>query len=109
MPNTPIADTPSPPYYAAIFPSQLNEENTADYGDTAARMMKLAAAQPGFLGVETARTNELGLTVSYWESREAIAAWKANAEHQAAQTRGRAEWYADYRLRVTKVEREVAP
>lgn len=104
----PLADTPAPPYYAAIFTSCLAGDS-ADYARTASRMMDLAQAQPGFLGVETARTDDLGITVSYWESREAIAAWKAHAEHQTAQARGRDEWYADYRLRIAKVEREVKP
>jgi len=57
--------------------------------------------------VETARGEDgLGLTVSYWESREAIANWKANGEHQTAQAKGRETWYTDYRLRIAKVERE---
>jgi heme-degrading monooxygenase HmoA len=49
---------------------------------------------------------EIGITVSYWENLEAISAWKANAEYQAAQRRGRSEWYAGFRVRVSKVERD---
>jgi len=72
----------------------------------AARMIELAAEQPGFLGIESARGDDgLGLTISYWESEEAIAAWKRNAEHQTAQSRGRERWYAAYEVRVAKVER----
>ena len=67
-------------------------------------MLALAAAQPGFLGFESAR-NEIGISVSYWASEEAITAWKANAVHREAQ--GRAEdWYAHFRVRVCRVERE---
>lgn len=40
----------------------------------------LAKQQPGFLGVESAR-NEIGITVSYWESLEAISNWKQNLNH----------------------------
>jgi heme-degrading monooxygenase HmoA len=73
----------------------------------AERMVELAAQQPGFLGVESARTDGgLGITVSYWASEEAIATWKAQAEHMIAQETGRQVWYADYQLRVAKVERE---
>ena len=71
----------------------------------AQRMEELAAQQPGFLGVESAREG-LGITVSYWESEAAIVAWKRNTEHLAAQERGRGEWYAAYRTRVCRVERE---
>ena len=48
----------------------------------------------------------LGITVSYWESEEAIAGWKAQSEHRSAQETGKAVWYADYFLRVAKVERD---
>jgi heme-degrading monooxygenase HmoA len=100
---TAIAATPKPPYYAVIFTS-LRTAGDNGYGAMAGRMEELAAAQPGFLGIESAR-EELGITVSYWESLEAIAAWKRNAEHQEAQRRGRTEWYAGFALRVCKVER----
>ena len=101
---TTIAATPRPPYYAVIFTS-LRTAVDGGYGDTAHRMIELAAEQPGFLGVESAR-EELGITVSYWDSLEAIAAWKRNSEHLTAQKRGRGEWYAAFYLRICKVERD---
>lgn len=103
--GTTIAQTPKPPYYAVIFTS-LRTAGDGGYGGTAKRMMELAAAQPGFLGVETAREG-IGITVSYWRSLEDIAHWRAQAEHRVVQARGRGEWYSAYRLRVAKVEREV--
>jgi heme-degrading monooxygenase HmoA len=99
-----IAKTPKPPYYAVIFTS-LRTEGDHGYGETAERMVELAMQQPGFLGVESAR-DDVGITVSYWESLEAIRAWKANAEHQLAQQRGRSNWYAAYKTRIAKVERD---
>ena len=104
MSNT-IATTPEPPYYAVIFTS-LRTEGDRGYGHMAERMVELAAQQPGFLGVESARTADgLGITVSYWSSEEAIAAWKAQAEHKIAQATGQRVWYSDYQLRVANVER----
>lgn len=101
-----ISRTPAPPYYAVIFTS-LRTEGERGYGRTAERMVELAAQQPGFLGVESARdASGLGITVSYWESEEAIARWKANAEHQMAQEGGKKTWYSEYQLRVARVERE---
>ncbi len=72
----------------------------------AQRMVELAAQQPGFLGVESVRAEGLGITVSYWESLEAITAWRDNAEHRVAQQRGRSQWYQQFRLRICKVERD---
>ena len=100
-----IATTPQPPYYAVIFTSTRTDGDRG-YGHMAERMVELAAAQPGFLGVESARTPDgMGVTVSYWTSEEAIAAWKAHADHKIAQETGQRVWYSAYHLRVAKVER----
>jgi heme-degrading monooxygenase HmoA len=98
-----IAVTPKPPYYAVIFTS-LRTEGDSGYADVARRMLDLARAQPGFLGFESVRAG-LGISVSYWQSLEAIAAWKENAEHRLVQGRAR-EWYRAFRVRVCRVERE---
>jgi len=105
-----IATTPAPPYYAVIFTSQRTPADDG-YEHMARRMLELAATQPGFLGVESARDssgdgNAAGITVSYWESLESIAAWRAHGEHRLAQERGRNDWYAAYRVRIARVERE---
>jgi heme-degrading monooxygenase HmoA len=97
------ADTPTPPYFAVIFTSILNKGDDG-YAESAERMVELATKQPGFLGFESAR-DSIGISVSYWSSLEAIAAWKANSEHLQAQKQGR-EWYKAYRIRVCRVERE---
>jgi heme-degrading monooxygenase HmoA len=108
MSATPVsfAKTPEPPYYAVIFTSQRTEGDRG-YGHMAERMVELAAKQPGFLGVESVRgLDGLGITVSYWSSEEAIAAWKAHMDHKPAQETGKRVWYADYQIRVAKVERD---
>ena len=85
-----FANTPEPPYYAVIFTSQRVAATGDDgYGDMATRMVELAAQQPGYLGVESARdTNGLGITVSYWRDEASIAHWKKNAEHTLARETG---------------------
>jgi heme-degrading monooxygenase HmoA len=98
------AQTPPPPYYAVIFTSARTAVDDG-YAETAERMVELARGQPGFLGVESARDADLGITVSYWESLDAIAGWKAHAEHRAAQELGRTQWYREYSLRIARVER----
>ena len=71
----------------------------------AQRMAELAALQPGYLGVESAR-NDIGITVSYWESLEAIKNWKNNSEHLLVQQSGRDIFYTSYKTRICKVERD---
>ncbi|HUR45545.1 MAG TPA: antibiotic biosynthesis monooxygenase [Candidatus Saccharimonadales bacterium] len=100
-----IARTPGPPYYAVMFTS-LRTEGERGYSGMAERMAQLASGQPGFLGVESARgENGLGITISYWQSQEAIVGWKAHAEHKIAQETGHKVWYSDYSVRIAKVER----
>jgi heme-degrading monooxygenase HmoA len=92
------------PYYAVIFTSKRTELDD-NYAEIALKMEVLAKQQPGFLGVESAR-NEIGITVSYWESLEAIANWKQNLDHLDAQFLGRQKWYENYTVRIAKVEKE---
>lgn len=99
-----IAATPKPPYYVVIFTS-LRTEVDAGYAEAAQRMLELAAQQPGFLAVESARSDGLGITLSYWQSEEAIRAWREHAEHVAVREQGRADWYAALATRVARVER----
>jgi heme-degrading monooxygenase HmoA len=99
-----IAKTPPTPYYAVIFTS-LRTEIEDDYSRVALRMVELAQAQEGYLGHESAR-NDIGITVSYWASLEAIKKWKQVSEHVMAQKEGRQNWYAVYKVRICKVERD---
>lgn len=98
-----IATTPRPPYYAVIFTSVRTEVDNG-YAAAARRVLDTARQQPGFLGYEAAR-QEIGVSVSYWQSLEAIKAWKEHPEHREVQAR-EAEWYAESRIRVCRVERE---
>lgn len=99
-----IADTPKPPYYAVIFTS-IRTPGDNGYGDMADEMDELARQQKGFLCVESAR-NDIGITVSYWASLEAISNWKANSRHLLAQKYGRDNWYEGYKVRICLVERD---
>ena len=102
-----IAQTPQPPYTAVIFTS-LRTDGDRGYARMSERMAELAAAQPGYLGLESAR-DDLGITVSYWVDEAAAAAWKQVAEHLVAQQRGREAWYADYQVRIATVTRSYGP
>jgi len=87
-----------------IFTARRAEQPDDGFAETDQRLFALAEEQPGFLGYETSG-GDVGITVSYWDSEDAIAAWKANAEHVAAQCEGRARWFDSYVVRVARVER----
>jgi len=99
-----IAITPKPPYFAVIFTSTRTDGDDG-YSAMADKMVDLAAAQAGFLGMESVRSG-LGITVSYWASLEDIKAWHKNAEHQFAQKMGYQKWYQAFKVRICKVERD---
>lgn len=99
-----ISRTPNPPYYAVIF-STIRTNIEEGYEETAQQMEELAKQQEGYLGIESAK-GSIGITVSYWESLEAITKWKNNIEHTVARNKGRALWYQYYKLRICKVERD---
>ena len=92
------------PYYAVIFTSTLTED-TKGYSEMSEKMEALAKTQSGFLGIDSAREG-VGITVSYWESLDAIKSWKQHSEHLIAQQKGRSQWYSWYNTRICKVERE---
>jgi glutathione S-transferase len=92
--------------FAVIFTSKRTGSAAEDYDATAKAMEELAAVQPGFLGIESARgADGLGITVSYWDSLDAIRHWKDVPAHAAAQARGKETFYERYEVRVCTVER----
>jgi heme-degrading monooxygenase HmoA len=99
-----IAQTPQAPYYAVIFTS-IRTNVDEGYEDMAKLMVEIGSTMPGFLGIESAR-NEVGITVSYWQTLEDIKHWKAQAEHLIAQQKGRSIWYKAYKTRICLVERD---
>ena len=90
-------------YYAVLFTSTLKDDQVG-YNEMAHAMEELAKQQPGFLGLSSAR-NDIGITISYWKTEQAILDWKANLDHQQAQKMGRDKWYASYKVEIAKVER----
>ena len=91
-------------YYAVIFTAVMAADLTG-YTDTAQRLNELVEAQPGYIGKYQNRQGNREITISYWESLEAVKAWKAHPEHQAAQELGRTKWYLDYQVQSIPIDR----
>jgi len=91
---------------AVIFISLRTDADDEGYARAAGAMERLAGAQPGYLGLDSARGGDgFGITVSYWADEASARAWRANAEHGAVREMGRERWYRGYRLIVTQVLR----
>ena len=93
-------------YYAVIFTSQRTDNDNEGYAKMADTIETLAKQQPGFLRVESARNHDgQGITVSYWQSLEAIQHWKDNTKHAVAQQLGKEKWYSQYHVEICQVMR----
>lgn len=94
---------------AVIFEVTPAEGQLDAYLDHAARLRDELARMPGFVSVERFRSlTDPGklLSLSFWESEEAVAAWRQHAAHRTAQQAGREGVFAGYRLRVAAVLRD---
>jgi heme-degrading monooxygenase HmoA len=92
---------------AVIFVSQRTPDDATGYGNAAEAMDALAAQQPGYVGIDSARDADgFGITVSYWEDDVSALAWCAHAEHAAVRDRGRSHWYSSYEVIVAEVQRD---
>jgi heme-degrading monooxygenase HmoA len=91
---------------AVIFVSQRTDVDDGGYAAAAEAMDRLAAAQPGYRGIDSARGKDgIGVTVSYWADDESAVAWRRHAEHAAIREMGRALWYERYTVSVATVTR----
>ena len=96
-------------WVAVIFTAQRNGRDEPGYQAAATAMDALAARQPGYRGIDSARGRDgVGVTVSYWANDAAAQAWRDQPEHAAMREAGRARWYSWYTVTVARVERDYA-
>ncbi|EOC1301298.1 antibiotic biosynthesis monooxygenase family protein [Cronobacter dublinensis] len=94
---------------AVLFEAQALPQAQQRYFDLAAGLKPLLADAPGFIDLERFQSlaaPDRFLSLSWWESEEAVRQWKGNLMHQAAQQEGKARIFAHYRIRVAQVLRD---
>ena len=92
------------PCWAVIFVSKRTAGDHG-YGEAAQRMEELGSRQPGFLGIDSARSPDgRGITVAFYATEEAAHDWGRHPEHREVQRRGHAQWYESYEIYFSKVE-----
>ena len=95
--------------HAIIFEVWPTETRREEYLGIAASLRVELEKMPGFISVERFESlTEPGklLSLSFWESEEAIANWRRHTGHRGAQKKGRSGVFAGYRLRVAEVVRD---
>ena len=104
---------------AVIFELSPKDGCKQDYLKIAAELRPLLDKIDGFISIERFESlYEPGkiLSLSFWRDERAIEEWRKLEVHRAAQAKGRADLFKDYRLRIAGVirdygmfEREQAP
>jgi heme-degrading monooxygenase HmoA len=94
---------------AVIFEVEPHPDGRDEYFATAAALAEDLRKIDGFISIERfeslARPGRL-LSLSYWRDGTAISAWRSHPPHLAAQQRGKAALFRDWRIRVAHVVRE---
>jgi heme-degrading monooxygenase HmoA len=94
---------------AVIFEVWPDPDHRSDYFDLAAALRPELEKIDGFISVERFESlTDKGkvLSLSFWRDEDAVARWRNLAEHRAAQAKGRAGVFRDYRLRIASVMRD---
>jgi len=92
-----------------IFEVYPSKEGKGEYLAIASRLKEFLKDRPGFISIERfqslADENKL-LSLSFWESEEAVQSWRNLLEHRMAQKKGMKELFEKYRIRVAQVLRD---
>ena len=94
---------------AVIFEVWPEPAHKQDYLDTAAELRPLLENFEGFVSIERFEslvTPGKLLSLSYWESEEALERWRNVEAHRTAQARGRAGLFTGYRIKIAHVLRD---
>ena len=92
-----------------VFEFTLNKGVGDRYFELAGMMREEIQNQPGFISIERFRhldDEDRVVSISTWESEDAIKEWKANLKHRMAQKEGKKLIFKSYRLRVANVIRD---
>jgi heme-degrading monooxygenase HmoA len=95
--------------YAVIFEVEIKPEGKEEYLKIASDLRNELNDIEGFISIERFQSlvNQKKLvSLSFWESEEAISNWRKNINHRMAQQKGRYKLFSDYRLRVAHIVRD---
>ena len=93
---------------AVIFEVIPTEAGAPVYFDIAAQLKQSVSQIDGFISIE--RFQSLSnpkkyLSLSFWQSEDAIQQWRQNLQHQQAQMKGKNELFEYYKINVGEISR----
>lgn len=91
--------------YANIF-SYRRSDDLEGYAALDEQTLHLVGEVPGYCGFESVDNGSgRSIFISYWESLEAVDAWRNNAVHREAKGHGK-QWYAAYHSMLVRIEHQ---
>lgn len=94
---------------AVIFEVWPKPEYKDKYLELAQQLRRSVEEIDGFISVERFQSiteeNKM-VSLSFFETETALDQWRNTKAHRAAQQFGRSEYFADYRLRIARIERD---
>lgn len=94
---------------AVIFEVQIKEGKQEEYLQIAAQLREHLVNVKGFISIErfaSLSTEGKICSLSFWENEASIKQWREFDMHRLAQEKGKAEVFADFRIRVAEVVRD---
>jgi heme-degrading monooxygenase HmoA len=94
---------------AIIFEVKIEEGSSNDYLAIAAELRPILEKIEGFVSIERFQSltdPDKLLSLSFFESEEAVEQWRNLSAHREAQSTGRQGIFKDYRIRVAEVVRD---
>ena len=95
--------------HVVIFELQPKPEGVDEYLDLAAALKSDLEKIEGFISIERFQSMTIDgkiLSLSFWQTEDAIADWRKQVKHREAQSRGYIKLFENYRLRVAEVKRD---
>ncbi len=95
--------------FAVIFEVKPKVESKNNYLEIATNLQIFLENQEGFISIERFQSlSEEGkvLSLSFWETEEAIEKWRNIPEHRVGQKDGKETLFHSYRIRVARVIRD---
>jgi len=92
------------PYFVTIVTTEFSGHDPEGYEAYRKELSAIVAKQTGFIGADLSFDGQKTISLTYWESEEAMVAWSKSTEHQETKNKSHAGgWYNSLRLEIAQV------
>ncbi len=92
--------------FEAVFNQALSEAEGKAYVKTAHFLRESALNDFNCIAFQAVTEGTQEIALSYWNSLDDIAKWKAYMPHLQAQQKGKSAWYTKYKVTVSEIVKQ---